>query len=167
MVKKGRLLGFHLLLWNISFSVNKWICLKIWGMYSHQTGWPVRACSLWCGRSLLLVWSLMWVENTGKKLSQVMNHLFTDPTRLDFHVALQSHLSITPAASKGVTATAQGVGLCAESHHFTSILGAWNGGPEFHPNQISLWSSDYAHGGHFAAALNKTPSVAPVWSPGV
>lgn len=112
-------------------------------------------------------WSPMWVENTGKKLSQVMNHLFTDPTRLDFHMALQSHLSITPAASKGVTATAQGVGLCAESHHFTSILGAWNGGPEFHPNQISLWSSDYAHGGHFAAALNKTPSVAPVWSPGV
>lgn len=67
MVKKGRLLGFYLL-WNILFSVNKWICLKVWGMYSHQTGWPVRACSLLCWSSFLLVWSLMWVENTGKKL---------------------------------------------------------------------------------------------------
>lgn len=65
----------------------------------------------------------MWAENTGKKLSQVMSHLFTDPTWLDFHVALQSRSYIIPAASKGVTA-AQGGGLCAESHHFTSLLGA-------------------------------------------
>lgn len=104
----------------------------------------------------------MWVENTGKKLSQVMNHLFTDPTWLDFHVALQSHSYIIPAASRGVTA-AQGGGLCAESHHFTSISGAEMKGQK----SFQAGFPYGVHRGHFAAALSKAPSVAPVRSPKV
>lgn len=166
MVKKGRLLGFHLLLWNILFSVNRWICLKIWGMYSHQTGWPVRACSLLCWSSVLLVWSLMWVENTGKKLSQVMNHLFTDPNMAGFSRDSSKPLIHNSCCKQRSHSSSGRGGLCRIPPLHQHFRG-WNGGPEILPSQISLWNSDYAHGGHFAAALSETPSVAPVWSPKV